>query len=142
MDMEGRKEICASAPGKIIFHGEHAVVYGKPAVAASLGMRTKVKLVGVPDKEGCISFHSKDIGVERRFESDLRADIYEICQENHCRHSDQPNRKLVEAIVDEVSESRLPFDDKDTLAIVTLVYFILALEININTADNAYEPRK
>lgn len=29
-----------SAPGKIIIHGEHSVVYNKPAVAAPIGLRT------------------------------------------------------------------------------------------------------
>ncbi|KAH6931935.1 hypothetical protein HPB50_001673 [Hyalomma asiaticum] len=34
--------ITASAPGKTIIHGEHAVVYGKAAVAASVDLRTRV----------------------------------------------------------------------------------------------------
>lgn len=32
----------ASAPGQIFFFGEHSVVYGRPAIGAAIGLRTKV----------------------------------------------------------------------------------------------------
>lgn len=37
--------ITISAPGKVILHGEHSAVFGKLAIAGSLGLRTRVKLV-------------------------------------------------------------------------------------------------
>ncbi|XP_071959343.1 mevalonate kinase-like [Antedon mediterranea] len=40
---EKTEEICVSSPGKAILFGEHAVVYDKPALAASLDMCTFVR---------------------------------------------------------------------------------------------------
>ena len=42
MDID--KDIVISAPGKLIVHGEHAVVYGKRALAGSLNIRTFLRL--------------------------------------------------------------------------------------------------
>lgn len=38
------KKVIVTAPGKVIVHGEHAVVFGKKAIAGSLGLRTQLIL--------------------------------------------------------------------------------------------------
>ena len=37
-----RTTTVVTAPGKVILHGEHSVVYGKMALAVSINLRTKV----------------------------------------------------------------------------------------------------
>ena len=45
------KEIVVSAPGKIHLLGEHAVVYGKPALLVAINKRCTVTLTPRKDKQ-------------------------------------------------------------------------------------------
>eukprot|EP00045_Choanoeca_perplexa_P013770 m.157208 g.157208 ORF g.157208 m.157208 type:complete len:92 (-) comp16449_c0_seq30:1438-1713(-) len=45
-------DVVASAPGKVILHGEHAVVHGKEAVAAALNLRTTVTISAEATTDG------------------------------------------------------------------------------------------
>lgn len=65
-------QVTASAPGKAILFGEHAVVYGKPAIAMAINRRAYVKVsknvdneiyVNIRDLEisGCIDLENNDI---------------------------------------------------------------------------------
>ena len=56
----------ASAPGKIILFGEHAVVYGRPALAAPVSeVKAKASITANPrGQPGEVQIHAPDIGLE------------------------------------------------------------------------------
>jgi mevalonate kinase len=67
--------ISASAPGKVILFGEHAVVYGQPAIAIPVNqVRAKAIVSARPDRpSGWVSIQAPDIGLEVNLE-ELPAD--------------------------------------------------------------------
>ena len=61
-------DIFVSAPGKVILHGEHAVVYGKNALATSLNLRTYLRLTSL--EERVVKLHLPDIGLNQSWDVD------------------------------------------------------------------------
>jgi mevalonate kinase len=59
----------ASAPAKIILFGEHFVVYGNPAILASINKRISVSACTIIDNEDKIAIRS-DIGVAGQYNND------------------------------------------------------------------------
>lgn len=57
-----RLQVTASAPGKAILFGEHAVVYGRPAIAMALGKRAQVKVTERLDNK--IQVNIRDLGIK------------------------------------------------------------------------------
>ncbi|XP_016837704.1 mevalonate kinase [Nasonia vitripennis] len=85
-----------SAPGKVILFGEHSVVYGKTAVAASLGLRSSLHFTELPHEECIIHIKMPKLGISKilslhQVEEDFhRLDFYSGIAMNH----DAINQKL------------------------------------------------
>jgi len=62
------KTVITSAPGKVIIFGEHAVVYGKTAVAGSLGLRCYAKTEQT--NENAVHLCLPDLKVDRLYPLD------------------------------------------------------------------------
>ncbi|KAL8857029.1 MAG: hypothetical protein Q9178_006434 [Gyalolechia marmorata] len=59
-----------SAPGKVIVYGEHAVVYGKAAMAAAISLRSYLMVTAVSKSPRTITLRFPDIGMEHSWKID------------------------------------------------------------------------
>ncbi|XP_042525560.1 mevalonate kinase [Dipodomys spectabilis] len=114
--------LLVSAPGKVILHGEHAVVHGKVALAAALNLRTFLRLQ--PQSNGKVSLSLPNIGIKQAWDvSRLQLmDTSFLEQGDFIAPSPEQMEKLKEA-------AGVPEDHSATelLALLAFLYLYLAI---------------
>ncbi|OXU24402.1 hypothetical protein TSAR_012891 [Trichomalopsis sarcophagae] len=134
------------APGKVILFGEHSVVYGKTAVAASLGLRSSLHFTELPHEECIIHVKMPKLGISKIYslhqvkEDFLRLDFYTI---NHDVIS-QKLRKYVAKLGFENPDQRLSMQCFFYAIVQAIIYddlrlssFILELDSELSIGAGA-----
>lgn len=85
-------QVTASAPGKAILFGEHAVVYGKPAIAMAINKRAYVEVL--ESKNNKINVNIRDLGI-----------IGHIDFDNEVVISDSPKKGILKYILESLKRT-------------------------------------
>uniref|UniRef100_A0AAF6YN97 mevalonate kinase n=1 Tax=Bos taurus TaxID=9913 RepID=A0AAF6YN97_BOVIN len=114
--------LLVSAPGKVILHGEHAVVHGKVALAVALNLRTFLRLQ--PHSNGRVGLNLPNIGVRRAWD----VASLQLLDTSFLGHGD--SAALTAKHVEKLKEvAGFPKDcvDPEHLAVLAFLYLYLSI---------------
>ncbi|XP_072035264.1 mevalonate kinase-like [Amphiura filiformis] len=115
--------IFVSAPGKVILHGEHAVVYGKTALATSLNLRTFLRLK--PTADGKVTLRLPDIDLNQTWELNSLQETFSDLLGKDVKDCNPPTKEQIEKLktVDGYHEE----DGTKGMALIAFVYLYLSI---------------
>ncbi|XP_053313135.1 mevalonate kinase [Spea bombifrons] len=121
MTME--KELFVSAPGKVILHGEHAVVHGKVALAVSLNLRTFLRIR--PRNDNTVFINLPNIGTKLRWDISELQSLVPAFQDS----GNEPMSPSPEHLDILKTFARFPDGSKDaeSLAVLAFLYLYLCI---------------
>lgn len=142
-------EFKISAPGKVILYGEHAVVYGKTAIAASLNLRTTLKFVELlrsPDSENAIRIEFPDIKLLLNLPLDVVLNYffsdsfnYPLIKDNNQLHSSVKDFiDLIDNLIDKNNDNTVIKQQKSSLQAFFYLLVYMAYEEHINIKETSF----
>ncbi|XP_063804940.1 mevalonate kinase [Pseudophryne corroboree] len=118
------RELLVSAPGKVILHGEHAVVHGKMALAVGLNLRTFLRLR--PSKDNKVLINLPNIGTKLSWSVCDLQPLLHTFQGNAGQEPASPGPEQLEVLM---RFAGIPEDSRDTEALAVLTFLYLYLSI-------------
>ena len=123
-----------SAPGKIILFGEHAVVYGRTAIAGSIDLRTYLSLFTSAD--GRIYLCLPDMNIEKTWMlKDLQREIAKIPTDLSLLSDEPPSLELVVPIARKLSGACEEQCGVQNLAILAFWYLLIGVVLRKRALD-------
>ncbi|XP_040272524.1 mevalonate kinase [Bufo bufo] len=119
------KELYVSAPGKVILHGEHAVVHGKVALAVGLNLRTFLRLKPSRDNN-TMKINLPNIGAKLSWNiSDLQTLVPSFQDSPECKPVSPSPEQL--DILKTFAGAYGGTKDTESLAILAFLYLYLSI---------------
>lgn len=143
-------EFKISTPGKVILYGEHAVVYGKTAIAASLNLRTTLKFVELPrspDSKNIIRIEFPDVKLLLNLPLDVVLNYFFsdkfnyplIKDNNQLLHSSVKDFiDLIDNVIDKNNDDTVIKQQKSSLQAFLYLLIYMAYEEQINIKGTSF----